>query len=105
MKNAQAKKKTATLIAITQDDRAAKSRRFQAVYLCDPALDGHKYVVASGVKLRYGPEKEDRVYETYLFPGTKSGKIKSFGELSGSIKGTISHVIAFKEAGYTVKAY
>jgi hypothetical protein len=104
MKNAQAKRKTAILIKVLKDDRAPRKRSFAAVYLCEPPLVGNKYVLALAIKEQNGPHIDDRIYDTYLFPATRSGKLKEKGELPGSMQGSLSHTIAFKAAGYTLKA-
>lgn len=55
-----------------------------------------RFVIASAVVAPFsGPE-------TYLFPATKDGAITDWGELHGSMKGTLSHLRALEHAGFTV---
>lgn len=67
----------------------------QTVYVCDPPLDGHRYVVVSAVEVAGSGA------ETYIFPSNQDGKIVSWTELTGSQRGTLSHEKALKSAGYT----
>jgi hypothetical protein len=65
-----------------------------ALYRMEPSLEGHRYVVVSATTAPFtGPE-------TFLFPATKAGKVKDWGELDGSIRGTLEHKKALKHAGY-----
>lgn len=65
----------------------------------DEAVEEYEYVIASAVTtLQFdgvGPE-------TYLFPATAEGEVINYGELPGSMKGTLSHREALKNAGYTL---
>ncbi len=82
---------TATKIKDIKGWRGAAS-----LYKCEPPLDGHEYVIASAANVPFsGPE-------TYLFPATAEGEAENMTELSGSMKGTLSHAEAFEDAGYTV---
>ena len=38
--------------------------------------------------------------ETYIFPANKSGEVLDWGELDGSQRGTSSHEVVLKNAGY-----
>lgn len=72
----------------------------QALYRCEGG-DLPEYVVASAVTViaggrDYGPE-------TYLFPADKDGNITSYGELTGSQRGTLDHAAALRDAGYEVR--
>lgn len=75
----------------------------QRLYRLEPPLAGyefyedqpHEYVVASAVTVLGYPE-------TYLFPADATGEVTSWGELPGSLKGTLSHEEAINEAGYEV---
>lgn len=88
------KKKTATMILYEKHFPKAAGK--QALYKCEPPIDGHKYVVASSVVAMFsGPE-------TYLFPATAKGEIKEWVELSPSQRGTLSAKKVFKDAGYEV---
>lgn len=40
--------------------------------------------------------------ETYIFPGIEDGTIASWGELPGSLKDTLDHAEALREAGYEI---
>ena len=73
----------------------------QALYRCDPPLEGHQYVVASAADI---PGQAFRIYETYLFPANELGDITDWGELTGSMKDTLSHEEAFASAGYLIVA-
>ena len=58
----------------------------------------HRFVVVSAVVALFtGPE-------TYIFPSTKGGVIKSYGELDGSYRGDMDHAEALKGAGYSLTA-
>jgi hypothetical protein len=58
----------------------------------------HRYVVVSATTaMMSGPE-------TYIFPATKTGRIKDWGELPGSFRGGLSHEEALRRAGYSVVA-
>jgi hypothetical protein len=54
------------------------------------------YVVVSAVDAQYTG------IETYIFPANEHGKIVCWGELKGSMKGTLSHAEALANAGYTI---
>lgn len=41
-------------------------------------------------------------YETLIFPATKDGKIVNFGDLDGSMRGTLDHADALSNAGYVL---
>jgi len=79
------------------------ARGDQRLYRMNPPLDGyegyesgpHEYVVASAVCVFDEPE-------TYLFPADKDGNVTSWGELPGSLNGTLQHEDAIAEAGYEV---
>lgn len=67
----------------------------QALFRCDPPLEGHEFVVASCACIMGEPE-------TYLFPSDSEGTISSWGELDGSIKGVLDYAAALGSAGYRV---
>jgi hypothetical protein len=56
----------------------------------------HKYVVVSAAVAMFSGS------ETYIFPATKSGEIKNFGELDGSYRGGLDHETALRNAGYSI---
>lgn len=96
--------KTATLIKNLPTSRTGA---MQALYLLNPPIreEGYteddatliwKYVVVSAVNAF------DTGDETYIFPANEKGKIVSWGELEGSMKGTRSHAEALANAGYTI---
>ena len=67
-----------------------------ALYELSEPLDGHKHVVVSAaVAMFSGPE-------TYIFPADDTGKVKEWGELDGSMKGTLDHEDALTSAGYSL---
>ena len=56
----------------------------------------YEYVIVSAVNAMFsGPE-------AYIFPADDKGQIRSWGELEGSTRGTLSHEQALAEAGYEV---
>ena len=83
-----------------------------ALYRLDPPLEHHEYgdpeptkhslVIASAITMDYDFLEPDKRTETYLFPADAEGKVTSWGELPGSMKGTLSHADALREAGYEV---
>lgn len=79
--------RTATLIR-----RTAPTRE---LYRCEPPLDGHSLVIASGVRNGFA-------HECYLFPADEAGNVTDWGELSGSIRGTVEAEDAFARAGYAI---
>ena len=83
---------TATLIK----DNLEGWRGHAALYKCEPPLEDHEYVIASGVNAMLTGD------EVLLWKSDKDGI--SGGTLdSGSIRGTQSHEEAFAQAGYTVE--
>lgn len=71
-----------------------------ALYKVTPAMkyknSKTSYVIASAASVLFSGE------ETYLFPATKNGDIKDWGELDGGYKGSLCHKTAFKNAGYKI---
>ncbi len=68
------------------------------LYKCAPPLEGHEYVVVSAAFAMFdGPE-------TYIFPADKDGEVIDWGELSGSLRGTLEHEDALQAAGYAIEA-
>lgn len=79
-----------------------------ALYRVEPPLDGNDYVVVSAVDLAlrfptYGDPRPMQI-ETYIFAADENGKVEDYGELSGSMKGTLDHTEALLDAGYEVAA-
>ena len=79
-----------------------------ALYRMEPPLDGNDYVVVSAVDLAlrfptYGDPRPMQI-ETYIFAADESGEVEDYGELSGSLKGTLDHAEALRAAGYEVAA-
>jgi len=76
------------------------------LYRTAPPLDGHEYVVVSAVDLaaRFPAYNDPRSMqiETYIFAADESGEVSDYIELSGSMKGTLDHGEALREAGYEV---
>lgn len=75
------------------------------LYRVDPPLEGNEYVIVSAVTLPFldlFPDMERD--ETYIFPATKDGGVADWGELDGSMKGTLDHAEALANAGYEVTA-
>ncbi len=68
-----------------------------SLYRLDPPLDGEEYVIASAARV------SGLAIETYLFPSDKDGNPKSYSEMDGSVKGTLSHADALGLAGYEIK--
>ena len=73
------------------------NRGYQRLYRMDPPLEGYEYVVASAVMVLDEPE-------VYLFPADPDGSITDWGELEGSLKGTLIHEQALQAAGYSIAA-
>ena len=68
----------------------------QALYHCEPDLDGHEFVVVSASIVPFsGPE-------TYIFPADSAGRITDYGELEGSQRNCMSHTTVLEDIGYTV---
>lgn len=58
-----------------------------------------EYVIVSATVVPFGSGPE-----TYIFPATSGGEIDDWGELDGSMKGTLDHSEALAAAGYEVKS-
>lgn len=86
-------KKIATFIG----DVNPTARGKQKLYRCSPQLDGFEYVVVSALVLPVGLGTE-----TYIFGSDNFGNIVEWGELSGSMKGTLLHEEALRNAGYEI---
>ena len=89
-------KKTATFLRDVNPEASGDQR----LYRMDPPLEGHEYVVASAVD-----QSNIRPLlgaEVYLFPSDENGEIQDWGELTGSLKGTMRHEDALENAGYEV---
>ncbi len=78
-----------------------------ALYELDPPLEAaswdddetaatHKFVIVSATNAMFTGS------ETYIFPATPDGQITDYGELPGSMRGTLSHAEALREAGYEI---
>lgn len=53
-----------------------------------------KYIIVSAIPSPYsGPE-------TYAFPADKEGNVLNYGELDGSMRGTLSHEEVLRNMGY-----
>ena len=59
----------------------------------------HDFVIVSAV---VALQIEGPGPETYIFPADENGEIVSWGEMPGSLKGTLSHAEALENAGYTI---
>lgn len=84
-----------------------QTRGDQRVYQLDPPLEGHEFVVVSAVDTSWiyaGLEMPPwgGSCETFIFP-SDGEEITDYGELEGSLKGTMSHEEALHAAGYTVE--
>lgn len=70
-----------------------------ALYALYPPMiddDGSfEYVAVSAVEVLGEPE-------TYIFPADADGNVTSWGELHGSVRGTLSHGEALSGAGYEI---
>jgi hypothetical protein len=76
-----------------------------ALYRTEPPLDGNEYVVVSAVDLAnrfpvYDGAPRSMQIETYIFAADKDGAVSDYCELSGSMKGTLDHADALRDAGY-----
>jgi hypothetical protein len=84
--------KTAALVLNLPFNGASR----QSLYRFDPPHEGNEFCVVSATDVFCsGPE-------TYIFPSDASGKITDWGELDGSIRGTLKHEDAISEAGYII---
>jgi hypothetical protein len=92
--------KTATFIKDTRNEPAK-----QKLYRFDPPLEEHdwndkligthEYVIVSAVVAMFtGPE-------TYLFAADAEGNITCWTDLHDSMRGTLNHDTAIRNAGYT----
>lgn len=95
-----------------------KFRGDAALYRLDPPLvqthyrgdepdESHEYVIVSAIDNTEmmafsGLDLDWR--ETYIFPATPDGEVADWGELDGSVKGTLDHADALRGAGYEVIA-
>lgn len=92
---------------IPDPERIKGFRGDARLYRLDPPLthndyfDGeitHEYVVVSAANDPYsGPE-------TYIFPADEKGNVTSWGELTGSQRGTLDHEAVLSDLGYTIQA-
>ena len=96
--------KEATLIKDVSEQftGTAKLYKLSPPLQVEPAYDGDfkgkvTYVVVSTA---YAPFTG---VETYIFPATKAGKVRNWGELGGSMRGTSSHSEVLESAGYAVR--
>ena len=82
-------------------DNIAGFRGHAALYkLCPPlGEDGatYEFVIVSATTLLWSSG-----CETYIFPATQDGKVSSWGELTGSMDGTLDHADALGAAGYEI---
>lgn len=76
-------------------------RGTQVLWRCDPPWESynedegtHTFVVTSSTVVMGVPE-------TYVFPADESGAVVSYGELPGSMKGTLDHIAPLTDQGYT----
>jgi len=96
--------KTATKIRNLTDWRGDA-----ALYRTEPPLDGNEYVIVSAIdralrgSIPLGEPRSMQI-ETYIFAANIQGESFIFSELSGSMKGTLDHAEALREAGYEVAA-
>jgi hypothetical protein len=81
-------------------------RGHAALYKLDPPLldrnwddevGRHEFVIVSATTLLWSSG-----CETYIFPATQDGKVSSWGELTGSMDGTLDHADALGAAGYEI---
>lgn len=77
-----------------------------ALYRTEPPLDGNEYVVVSAVdtSLRFAQPgtPPSMQIETYIFAADADGIVAEYGELSGSMRGTLDHAEALGNAGYEI---
>lgn len=64
----------------------------QALYIFAPSLNGHRYVVLSGVHNKWA-------HEVMAFPSDRTGEIISYEELA-CIRDTTDHVDLIEALGY-----
>lgn len=74
------------------------------LYRVDPPLDGNEYIAVSAVDMAAqfpGINFQSwEATETYIFPASEDGEVTAWGELPGSMKGTLDHAEALRDAGY-----
>jgi hypothetical protein len=56
-----------------------------------------RYIVVSAVVV-------DGMPEAYLFPADKSGQVKSWSRLPGSMRGSLNHADALEGGGYLIES-
>jgi len=79
-----------------------------ALYRLDPPLEGNEYVVVSAADMRgrssFFDMPEVMKIETYIFGATEDGEVADYMELPGSMKGTLDHAEALRDAGYEIQS-
>lgn len=75
-----------------------------SLYRLSEPLEGHEFVIASAVAIDLEMIGRGQEPETYLFPADETGAVKDWGELDGSLRGTLSHTEALGAAGYSIAA-
>lgn len=97
-------KQTATLVR----EKLPKFSGHANLYRLSEPLDGNEYVIVSAVNMgsRFPMDHVplSMQIETYIFPASEDGEVIDWGELFGSMKGTLSHIEALGEAGYEVES-
>lgn len=80
------------------------------LYKLSEQLAGNTHVIVSAIDIssRYMRHPDDTtphsmLIETYIFGATEDGEVADWGELPGSLKGTLDHADALREAGYEVQ--
>jgi len=87
--------------AVFVKDVERETRGDQRVYQLDPPLEGHEFVVVSAVELPASVHRLGQSCETYIFP-SDGEEVIEYMDLPGSIKNTMDHEEALKEAGYEI---
>ncbi|HKX46998.1 MAG TPA: hypothetical protein VJP77_09875 [Planctomycetota bacterium] len=83
--------RTATLLR----ERVSPSGARQLVVRLSEPLEGHEHVVVCAVTVCGDPE-------VFIFPADPAGVVTSWGELEGSLRGTLDHERALAAAGYVL---
>lgn len=68
----------------------------KALFKMEPPLEGHEFVVVSGVDL-------GTIKETFIFPASELGEFVTRQELKGSFSGEVNIHRALHNAGYEPK--
>ena len=69
------------------------------LYRLTAPLEGYDYVVVSALSFN----DSGAIDETYIFGSDDEGNVLNWGELPGSLRGTLDHAEVLREAGYEIE--